>query len=273
MSEPWSWGRTRAVARAFMNGLPSICAASLGMFFSIPIQSCAANRDAAGYGLRTMSLWPAIPEISALGIIPVVAIERVEAAIPLADALLAGGLPIVEITFRTPVAAEVISRITRERPQLIVGAGTVLTVANLEAARAGGAAFAVAPGLNPVVVKRAHELQLPFMPGVATPSEIELGLSLGCTLMKFFPAEALGGVAMIEALTAPYQHTGLRFIPTGGVNPGNLAAYLRLKSVAAVGGTWIAKREDIDGGKWDEVTGRCRAARAEVEKWRTQSDT
>jgi len=194
------------------------------------------------------------------GVVPVIAIENQEAALPLADALLRGGLPVAEITFRTAAAAGVIRQLTKERPQLLVGAGTVLTPANLEAARASGAAFAVAPGLNPQLVKEAQALGLPFIPGVATPSEIELGLSLGCRLLKFFPAEALGGVAMLEALAAPYKHTGIRFMPTGGVKPGNLGAYLKLDTVAAVGGTWLAKKEDLTSGKWDEIRSRCAAA-------------
>jgi len=206
--------------------------------------------------------------IAQLGIVPVIAIENADAAIPLADAFIEGGLPVVEITFRTAAAAEVIRKMSKERPQLIVGAGTVLTLANLEAAKASGAAFAVAPGLNPQTVKQAQAMGLPFMPGVATPSDIELGLSLGCKLLKFFPAEANGGVSMIEALSAPYKHTGVRFMPTGGVNPANLESYLKLDTVAAVGGTWIAKKEDLANGKWDDIRNRCKAALEIVAKAR-----
>lgn len=198
--------------------------------------------------------------VAALGVVPVIAIEKVASALPLADALLEGGLPVVEITFRTAAAAEVIRKIARERPQLVVGAGTVLTLADLEVAKASGAAFAVAPGLNPQIVKQAQQMGLPFVPGVATPSDIELGLGLGCKLLKFFPAEALGGVPMIEVLSAPYKHTGVRFMPTGGVNTGNLETYLKLDTVAAVGGTWIAKKDDLTAGKWDDIRQRCRAA-------------
>lgn len=194
------------------------------------------------------------------GIVPVIAIEKIEAALPLADALLEGGLPVIEITFRTAAAAEVIRKLSKERPQLLVGAGTVLTTANLEAAKASGAAFAVAPGLNPQIVKQAQAIGLPFAPGVATPSDIEIGLSLGCKLLKFFPAELLGGGPMIEALSAPYKHTGVRFMPTGGVNTSNLETYLKLDTVAAVGGTWIAKKEDLADGKWADIRSRCKAA-------------
>lgn len=198
--------------------------------------------------------------IAQLGVVPVIAIENADAAIPLADALIEGGLPVVEITFRTAAAAEVIRKIAKERPKLIVGAGTVLTPANLEAAKASGAAFAVAPGLNLQTVKQAQTMGLPFMPGIATPTDIELGLSLGCKHLKFFPAEALGGVGMLEALSAPYKHTGIKFMPTGGVNTTNLESYLKVETVAAVGGTWIAKKEDLANGKWDDVKNRCKAA-------------
>ena len=206
--------------------------------------------------------------VAKIGIVPVIAIEKVEAAIPLADALLEGGLPVVEITFRTAVAAAVIAKMTKERPQLIVGAGTVLTRENVDAAKSSGASFAVAPGLNAQTVKHAESVRLPFVPGVATPSDIEAGLALGCKLLKFFPAESNGGVAMLEAMSAPYQHLGLRFMPTGGVNPGNLEAYLKIETVAAVGGTWIAKKEDLANGNWAEVRARCRAAVEMVERVR-----
>jgi 2-dehydro-3-deoxyphosphogluconate aldolase/(4S)-4-hydroxy-2-oxoglutarate aldolase len=206
--------------------------------------------------------------IARLGVVPVIAIEDPNAAIPLADALIAGGLSVVEITFRTDAAAEVIRRIAKDRPRLLIGAGTVLTAANLEAAKASGAAFAVAPGLNPRTVKQAQAMGLPFGPGVATPSDIEMGLSLGCKFLKFFPAEANGGVGMVEALSAPYKHTGVRFMPTGGVNMANLESYLKLDTVAAVGGTWIAKKEDLVNGNWDGIRDRCKAALEIVAKAR-----
>lgn len=211
-----------------------------------------------------MSDEPVLDQVARYGVVPVITIENVESALPLADALLAAGLPIVEITFRTAAAAEVIRKLTQERPQLLIGAGTVLAPAHLQAAQANGAAFAVAPGLNPRIVKQAQQLGLPFVPGVATPSDIEQGLALGCPLLKFFPAEALGGVAMLAALSAPYQHAGARFLPTGGVNPANLQRYLQLDTVAAVGGTWLAKKEDLAAGKWTDIRARCQAALALV---------
>lgn len=199
-------------------------------------------------------------QINFMGIVPVIAIDNPNAALPLADAFLAGGLPIVEITFRTAAAAQVIQTLAGERPNLLVGAGTVLTRENLLAARSAGARFAVAPGLNPDIVIQARDLGMPFIPGVATPSDIERALALGCQTLKFFPSELLGGVAMITALAAPYGHTGVRFMPTGGVSPANLEAYLACKTVAAVGGTWLAKKDDLAQGNWAEITQRCRAA-------------
>jgi 2-dehydro-3-deoxyphosphogluconate aldolase/(4S)-4-hydroxy-2-oxoglutarate aldolase len=215
-----------------------------------------------------MSSEAILHRVASFGVVPVITIENVDAAIPLADALLAGGLAVVEIAFRTVAAAEVIRKIVKERPKLVVGAGTVLTSANLATAKASGAAFAMAPGLNPQIVRQAQEMGLPFVPGVATPSDIEQGLGLGCKLLKFFPAEALGGVAMIENLSAPYKHTGIRFVPTGGVNTSNLESYLKLETVAAVGGTWIARKEDLTAGKWDDIGQRCRAALEIVVKTR-----
>ena len=211
--------------------------------------------------------------IARCGVVPVIAIDRVEAAIPLADALLDGGLPIVEIAFRTSAAAAVIETICRHRPELLVGAGTVTTVDNLKAAMAGGAKFGVAPGLNPRIVDEARLAGFPFMPGVCTPSDIEQALTHDCTILKFFPSEPFGGVKMIKALVAPYGHLGIRFVPTGGVNMSNLAAYLAVDAVLAVGGTWIAKKEDLADGKWSQIRGRCEKAVELVAKFRGRSQS
>ena len=193
-------------------------------------------------------------------IVPVIAVDDAAHALPLAEALMAGGLPLAEVTFRSPAAAEVIRVMTRKYPQMVVGAGTVLSEETLDVARSCGAVFGVAPGLNPRVVAHAQAQGFPFMPGVATPSDIEAGLALGCRVLKFFPAEALGGVKMLSALSAPYQHTGVRFMPTGGVSAANAAEYLSLKAVLAVGGTWLAKKEDMAAGRWEAVAANCRAA-------------
>lgn len=194
-----------------------------------------------------------------LRVVPVLAIDDVQAALPLADALIEGGLPIAEITFRTRAAADVIRTLRDERPELLVGAGTVLTRDNLQAARDSGAQFAVAPGCNAEIVRAAQEADLPFAPGVATPSDIEAALALGLRLLKFFPAGALGGPNMLSAIAAPYRHTGVEFMPTGGVNTDNAADYLALDEVVAVGGTWIAKSADLAAGNWDAIRQRCAA--------------
>lgn len=198
--------------------------------------------------------------LARFGVMPVIAIDKVEHALPLADALISGGLPIIEVTFRTAAAAEVIATISRERPTMMVGAGTVLDIPTANIAKACGASFAVAPGFNPLVVKHAQSIGLPFIPGVATPSDIEAALACGCTLLKFFPAEASGGVAMVEALSAPYKHTGVTFMPTGGITAQSLEKYLGISTVVAVGGTWLAKADDFSAGKWSEITARSRLA-------------
>ncbi|MDR3108112.1 MAG: bifunctional 4-hydroxy-2-oxoglutarate aldolase/2-dehydro-3-deoxy-phosphogluconate aldolase [Planctomycetaceae bacterium] len=191
-------------------------------------------------------------------VIPVITIDSVELALPLADALIAGGLPLAEITFRTTVAADVISCLVKERPELIVGAGTILNAANLDTAIRAGAKFGVAPGFNREIVSLARERDWLFVPGVCTPSEIETALAAGCKLLKYFPAGALGGVPLVKAITAPYIHTGVQLIPTGGVTADNFTEYLAINGVAVCGGTWIATRDDINNRKWDLITDRCK---------------
>jgi len=193
-----------------------------------------------------------------LRVIPVVAIDKVDAALPLADALIAGGLPVAEITFRTKAAADVMRLLAAKRPQLLLGAGTVLNVTDLQLAKDCGARFAVAPGFNPDVVKAALDIGLPFAPGVMTPTDIEAALSFGLSTLKYFPAEAAGGVAFLKSLSAPYKHLGIRFIPTGGISAQNAAAYLSLETVLAVGGTWVAQRDSVASGRWDEIIETCR---------------
>ena len=187
------------------------------------------------------------------GVVPVIAIESPELALPMADALIKGGLPVAEITFRTKAAADVIKTLSKERPDLFLGAGTILSVDQLLSAKECGAVFGVAPGLNPDVVKKAREIGFSLFPGVMTPSEIEEGLSFGIKVLKYFPAEAIGGVPVLKAVSAPYGHLGVRFIPTGGININNLEAYLSLPQVICVGGTWIAKKDVIAAEKWDVI--------------------
>jgi 2-dehydro-3-deoxyphosphogluconate aldolase/(4S)-4-hydroxy-2-oxoglutarate aldolase len=197
-----------------------------------------------------------------LKVIPIIAIEQAEAALPLADALIEGGLPIAEITFRTEAAAKVIEKLAKERTNLLVGAGTILTVDNLKKARDCGAKFGVAPGLNRKVVEEAVKIGFPFSPGIMTPSDIEAALELGVKVLKFFPAESAGGIDMLKSLIAPYAHLGVQFIPTGGVNIQKAKDYLAVPQVIAVGGTWIAKKEDISAGNWKEIKERCLAVKS-----------
>jgi len=195
-------------------------------------------------------------------VVPVVVVDRIEAALPLADALIAGGLPVAEITFRTKAAAEVIRLLTAERPQLLVGAGTVLNVDDARHAKECGARFAVAPGLNRDVVKAALDVDLPFAPGVMTPTDVETALGFGLQILKYFPAEAAGGLAFLKSLSAPYKHLGVQFIPTGGIAPQNLPDYLTSGVVLAVGGTWVAPQNVIAAGQWDKVIDNCRQIQA-----------
>jgi 2-dehydro-3-deoxyphosphogluconate aldolase/(4S)-4-hydroxy-2-oxoglutarate aldolase len=194
-----------------------------------------------------------IEQLKKMGVVPVIAIESMEDALPMADALVAGGLPIAEITFRTAAAAEVIKNLKKERPSLMLGAGTILTVDQLQQAKECGAVFGVTPGFNPQVVKKAVEIKFALFPGVLTPSEIEQGLALGLKALKFFPCEAAGGINMLKAVSAPYGHLGVKFIPTGGINLAKLGDYLALSQVLAVGGTWIATKEAIAGKKWGDI--------------------
>jgi 2-dehydro-3-deoxyphosphogluconate aldolase/(4S)-4-hydroxy-2-oxoglutarate aldolase len=189
--------------------------------------------------------------LETLRVVPVVTIEDARDAAGLAGALAAAGLPIAEITFRTDAAAEAIANIRAARPDLLVGAGTVLDRSTVDRALDAGAEFIVAPGFNPAMVTHAIARGVAVVPGVVTPSEIEAAMSLGLRLLKFFPAEASGGPDYLSALRATYP--GVRFMPTGGVKPSNLASYLALCNVIAAGGTWIATSDAIRSQRWDEI--------------------
>lgn len=200
--------------------------------------------------------------IVAKKIVPVAVIERVEDAVPLAGALREGGLNVIEVTLRTEAAFEAVAAIRSAFPDMIVGVGTVLEPAQAERARRLGAAFGVAPGLNEEVVRAARGVGLPFIPGVLTPSEVERAMALGLRLLKFFPAEASGGVKMLEALAGPYAHTGVKFIPLGGINLANLSAYLAVPVVAAIGGSWFVNKKQIAAGDWAGIARQTREALA-----------
>ena len=191
-------------------------------------------------------------------IVPVVRIEKAEDAEDLAGALVRGGIPCAEVTFRTDAAAEAIRRMSEAYPDMLVGAGTVLKTEQVDAAIEAGAKFIVSPGLNPKVVRYCQEKGVPVYPGVATASEIEQALELGLSVVKFFPAEVNGGVKAIKALSAPYFQ--LRFMPTGGINQENIGSYLACPQVIACGGSWMVKDSLITEKKYDEIEALCKEA-------------
>ncbi len=189
--------------------------------------------------------------IQQIGIIPVIAIPDIKYALPLAEALLEGGLPCAEITFRTAAAAESISQIKQKFPELMVGAGTVLTAVQVDAALNAGAEFIVSPGSNPTTIEYCQTKKITIFPGVCTPSEIEMNLEKGIGVMKFFPAEPAGGVKFLKAICAPYKD--VRFIPTGGIETKNIGDYLAISNVIACGGSWMVKAELMTENRFDEI--------------------
>jgi 2-dehydro-3-deoxyphosphogluconate aldolase/(4S)-4-hydroxy-2-oxoglutarate aldolase len=184
-------------------------------------------------------------------LVPVVVLEDANNAEPLAEALIAGGLPCAEVTFRTAAAAESIKRISKYK-EICLGAGTVLSVDQAKLAVDSGATFIVSPGFNPKVVKYCAENKIPITPGICTPTEIEMGLEYGLNIFKFFPAEAYGGLKTLKAISAPYSM--IKFIPTGGIDAKNVCEYLSFKQVFACGGSWMVTKEMISNNKFNEVT-------------------
>ena len=199
-----------------------------------------------------------IKELYRIGIVPVVALEDAADALPLGAALKKGGVSAIEVTFRTAAAADAIRLLTREMPELLVGAGTVLTKAQADAAIEAGAKFIVSPGFQPELVSYVLSKGVPMCPGTATPGEMEQAMALGLSAVKFFPAEQNGGAPMLKALSAPYRD--LLFMPTGGVKLENLRTYLALDQVFACGGTWLATKDDIKAKAFDKITARTREA-------------
>ena len=193
-------------------------------------------------------------------LICVAVIDQPDTAVPLAEALVAGGLNVMEVTFRTSTATDSIARIRKSLPEVSIGAGTLLTVEQVQRAVDAGAQFGVSPGLNEAVLTLAHKHKMPFFPGVMTPTEVGRALDLGWKHLKFFPAEAAGGVAMLQALAGPFAHTGVKFVPTGGITAAKLPDYLALPQVAAVGGSWMADRNLIREKAWSKITALTAAA-------------
>ena len=193
-----------------------------------------------------------LKQFETLKVVPVVKLENAKDALPLGNALVKGGLPVIEITFRTDAAAEAIASLSYELPGICVGAGTVLTVDQVNQAIDSGARFIVAPGFNPRVVDYCIDRNIPVFPGVNSPSQVEMGLERDLKVLKFFPAEASGGLNMLKAMTAPYSD--VRFMPTGGININNLKDYLAFDRIIACGGTWLATTVLINEGRFDEIT-------------------
>ena len=207
-----------------------------------------------------------LERLRAVRVVPVITIDDPENAVPLANAMSAGGLPCAEITFRTPRAAEALRRITAEVPEMYAGAGTVLTPVQAAAAREAGAQFIVAPGFGPRVVEYCQARAIPVFPGIATPTEIEAALEMGLRTLKFFPAEPMGGLAYLKAIAAPYVEVS--FLPTGGINAANVASYLAFDRVIACGGSWMAPADWIAAAQFERIRDESRRA-ADVARGRT----
>jgi 2-dehydro-3-deoxyphosphogluconate aldolase/(4S)-4-hydroxy-2-oxoglutarate aldolase len=220
-----------------------------------------------------MALSPAFPpslrtRIQNTGVIATVTLDDPDTATPLARALCEGGVDCIELTLRTDEALEALKRMCAEVPEALVGAGTVLTPQQVHACIAAGAAFGVAPGTNPRVVQEAQRAGLPFAPGVCTPSDVERALELDCTLLKFFPCEACGGLPYLRGMAAPFAHLGVQFIPLGGIDEHNSAIYLGDSLIAAIGGSWLAPKNLIQQHDWSAITTRARAIRELIDRTR-----
>ncbi|WP_394144878.1 bifunctional 4-hydroxy-2-oxoglutarate aldolase/2-dehydro-3-deoxy-phosphogluconate aldolase [Vibrio atypicus] len=201
-------------------------------------------------------------QLKALKVIPVIAIDKAEDIVPLGKVLAENGLPAAEITFRSAAAAEAIRLLRETQPDMLIGAGTVLNREQAIAAKEAGATFIVSPGFNPNTVKACQEIGIDIVPGVNNPSTVEAALEMGLTTLKFFPAEASGGINMVKSLLAPY--TDIELMPTGGINPANIKDYLAIPRVLACGGTWMVDKKLIEAGNWEELARLTREAVALV---------
>ncbi|KOD00042.1 2-dehydro-3-deoxyphosphogluconate aldolase [Vibrio parahaemolyticus] len=201
-------------------------------------------------------------QLKALKVIPVIAIDKAEDIIPLGKVLAENGLPAAEITFRSAAAAEAIRLLRETQPDMLIGAGTVLNREQAIAAKEAGATFIVSPGFNPNTVKACQEIGIDIVPGVNNPSTVEAALEMGLTTLKFFPAEASGGINMVKSLLAPY--TDIELMPTGGINPANIKDYLAIPRVLVCGGTWMVDKKLIEEGNWEELARLTREAVALV---------
>lgn len=202
------------------------------------------------YGQKTLAVTERLKKHK---IVPVLALEKLDDGLRMCEILSRCGLGVAEITFRTAAAESIIIEAVKAFPDLLIGAGTVLNTNDLHRAFVAGAAFAVAPGFNPVIVSEAVKNEYVFFPGISCPTHIEQAYALGVSVMKFFPAEAAGGIQMLKAMTAPYRHLGIKFMPTGGITAENVLKYLEIPEVVAAGGTWLGSAVDVKAGAWDKI--------------------
>ena len=206
------------------------------------------------------------------GVIAVLVIDDADHAVPLAKALMDGGVQAMELTLRTDAALESLQAVREKVPQMLAGIGTILTPEQLQSVHDAGGEFGVAPGLNPRVLQKAEQIGLPFAPGIVTPSDIEQAVELGCRHLKFFPAEPVGGFGYLKSMSAPYKHLNLQYIPLGGINSANMLDYLASDLVPAVGGSWIATRDLIAAEAWETITQNAAEARAAIDQLRQRKD-
>ena len=202
------------------------------------------------------------------GVVAVLVVDRPEHAVPLAETLIENGIDSMELTLRTPAALDALKAILAEVPDMLAGVGTILTTDQVQEVAEAGADFGVSPGMNRQVVLSAREAGLPFAPGIATPSELENAIAVGCRNVKFFPAEAMGGMPYLKSMASPYEHLGIEYIPLGGVNTANLASYLREPIIAALGGSWIAPRKLIQSENWSAIASNAGEARRLIDESR-----
>ncbi|MDP0497324.1 MAG: bifunctional 4-hydroxy-2-oxoglutarate aldolase/2-dehydro-3-deoxy-phosphogluconate aldolase [Verrucomicrobiota bacterium JB024] len=203
---------------------------------------------------------PLFEQIGKAGVIAVIVLEDAELAAPVADALAAGGVNAVELALRTPASLAALRAMRAHAPSMLLGAGTVIQPEQVRQVQDAGVDFAVAPGTNRRVLELASEVDLPFGPGVATPSDIETAVEYGCNVLKFFPAEPSGGLAYLKSMIAPYLHLGLKYVPLGGLNADNIAPYAADPAILAIGGSWIAPKALIAARDWTTITARARQA-------------
>ena len=197
-----------------------------------------------------------IQRLSTSGVVAGLAIDNAEDAVPLAKALLAGGIDAIELMFRTPASLDALKAISANVPEMLIGVGTILTPEQVVRVKEAGTHFAVSPGMNPRVIQKAVEIGMPYAPGICTPSDLEAAIELGCRFVKFFPAEASGGVKFLKSMSAPYKHLGIQYFPLGGLNADNMMDYLREDNVPTIGGSWIVKKELVETKDWDAIAAR-----------------